>query len=272
MSLDRALQRPPRERSHTRICQLEAQLLEAVAHSRALELESSCTETNLVEATEHVNVLLEGNAELSREIACINEERRNLRRQTSMQQEKITLFQMELGSYKVQAEHQQVAVVQSDNARASDKECVEQMRQHFAAREEGLLEKVAMMQRAIRDVKQSTELTVAENATRWEETHGQLHSHAQRLQNQAAAETVQLRDAQQAQRELQRELQTLEMYEQAFQREHERKQFHHRRQLEGTKARVNDLLNMLHELEKGLVSGDDEVHLGDGRFERLPTL
>jgi len=268
-SLADALRRPPQGSSQNRTCQLEAKLLEAVAHSRALELESAQTESDLVDTTESVHVLLEGNAELSSEIACINEERMNLRRQTDMQHEKLTLFQSELENYTVQAEHLQVAVLQSGSAHASDIECMQQMRKHFVSRQESLLDKVATMQRAIQDVNGSTQLRIAETTTRWEQTFGQLHAYAQRLQDQAATETSQLHDMQQARRVLQRELQNLEVQEESLQRERDRKQFHQRRQLDSTKARQQELLNMLHELEKGLLpTGDNEFGFED---DMLPT-
>jgi len=268
-SLDDALRRTSQGSSQNRTCQLEAKLLEAVAHSRALELESAHTESDLVDATEAVNELLEENAELSQEIACINEERLSLRQQTDMQHEKLALFQSELESYTVQAEHLQVAVSQSGNAHASDIEGMQQMRKHFVSREESLLDEVATMQRAVQDVNQSTQLRVAEHTTRWAETHRQLHLHAQQLQDQAATEDLQLDDAQQARRVMQHELQNLKLQELTLQKERERKQFHQRRQLESTKARQQELLSMLHELEKGLVHTDDnEIGFEDGM---LPT-
>lgn len=259
-----ALRRPPQENKQTRMCQLEAQLLEAVAHGRALELESACIESELIDATEHANDLLEGNAELSREIACINQERRSLKRQTDMQHEKLTLFQTELEGYTVQADHLQVTVSQSGNARASDMEGIQQMRTHFVSREGSLLHEVAVKQRAIQDIKQGTKLSVAESTTKWEQTHTQLQSHAQRLQEQAVRETSHLRDAQHGVRVLQLELQNSEIREQGLRQESERKHLIWRRQLESTKARQQELLNMLHELEKGLLhTVDGEIDLGD---------
>jgi len=125
------------------------------------------------------------------------------------------------------------------------------------------------MQRAVQDVNQSTQLRVAEHTTRWAETHRQLHLHAQQLQDQAATEDLQLDDAQQARRVMQHELQNLKLQELTLQKERERKQFHQRRQLESTKARQQELLSMLHELEKGLVHTDDnEIGFEDGM---LPT-
>jgi len=265
-----ALQRPPQDAGHNRLGQLEAQLLEAVAHSKALELESTCNASTLRDATESVNVLLEENEKLSREIACINEERRNLKRQTDMQSEKLAIFQNELESYKVRAEHQDLAVSQAADAHASDVEGMQQMQRHFVSREEDLLEKLAMAQRAITEVKQSTQRRLAENNRRSENTHRELHVQAQTLQDKAAIETVQLLDAQQAQQVLESEVKELQLHEQAFRRQSERKQYHQKRQLENTKARHQELLNMLHELEKGLIhTGDDELHFGT---DMLPTL
>jgi len=68
---------------------------------------------------------------------------------------------------------------------------------------------------------------------------------------------------------MQHELQNLKLQELTLQKERERKQFHQRRQLESTKARQQELLSMLHELEKGLVHTDDnEIGFEDGM---LPT-
>jgi hypothetical protein len=248
----------PAEFDPIRVAELTERMQLAQACRKAAELESASYKIRLAQTEQRIQLLVEHQDELARDKTTLDEERRSLRKQTDMQHQRLIIFQADIERYKTEAEGQNMLIVQLTDAQSADYESTCHERSSWRTRETELQQKVGRLRRELEDFKRRGKVEQARATTVQFEESSQLQLHVQRLQDQAAADAVRVEEAQTHQVQLEIEWTEMQAHEKMLLQESAKKRREMSKAMEESRAREEELHDMLHELQDGLLEGDDE--------------
>jgi len=249
-------QDPPKVLDERRVNELGFQVQESQASRKAAEMELAAIKVRLAGTEQRVQLLVEQQDELSMDKTRIDEERRGLRQQADMQQQRLIIFQADLERYRSEAEGQNTLIRQLTEAQSADYESTHQERSSWRSRETDLQQRVAKLRRELEDFKRRSQVERVRATTVRDEESSQLRLRVQRLQDQATMEAARVEEAQNDQKELEIEWPQIEAREKTLQQDINRKRQNMSKAMEEARAREEELQEMLHELQESLLQDD----------------
>jgi len=242
------------EEHEARLRKTQAELQDAVRLQRAINDEAADLRVRRAVAEERSKMLQLRQEDLRKERSNFDEERKSLRQQSEQTWQKLTSVEGDTHRYKAEVEVQRVELTRLNAARAED---VEQARLEgvaWRALEAELQGEISEAQRRLEQAKREAELQAIREQSERREACAQLRLQMERLEVEAATQVEQLSSTRRLQSQLLADREEAKQREEALRQQggFELKQCQD--ELEETMGREKELMQMLSEIQDGVIS------------------
>lgn len=242
------------EEHDARLGKVQAELHDAARSQRAIGEEAADIRVRLASAEERSKMLQLRQEDLRKERSNFEDERKNLRQQSEQQWQKLTSLEGDTQKFKAEAEGQRAELTRLNSLSSEETELARIEREAWRVREAELQGEVSGLQHTIEESRRESEVQALRVEAERREACAQLRLQIDRLEVEANAMNEQLSSARRIRARLEAEREGVKHREETLRQQGAFELKQCQDELDEVMQREKELMQMLHEIQEGIIS------------------
>lgn len=242
-----------------RISKMNGEMQECSRKQRAAEDEAAMLRVKMASTDERLNMMQDRQEELRKERAEFEAERKTLRATAEQQWQRLSTVEGELMRFKAEADVQRNELTRLTTARAEDQETMRRERETWRQRESELTREMSEVTRRLDETMREAMSRSVQADSEHREVVASLRQQKERLEGDLAIRSKELAQAGAVQTQLQAERDAAQMREEAVRQNSSNELKRYAQELEEAKAREEELLHMLSEVQDNIIHGSGHL-------------